>query len=1058
MSWYNPLRSIQSRGSQADRPGSLAGLAAARKVHLGQFFTPDEIARVMWRIVEPAMLAAESQWRKQSIMDNSCGSGRLLQYADPQKHILLGVDVDAAPLARLGEVAVEAGFECEFEHCGVESIQPRNIDVALINPPFSVHLESPTLKPYPCTTYGKYGPGTAAVSHAYALAQAVEAADIVVALLPRSFVDELIANPTLYLDEHVSGRFHAVIDLPSGSFREEGTEVQVSLVVMGHAGRQAVLAPRVKMQSLDDPLPELRNFRLYNRHAAKLGVVGVEDEGPSITLPVTGDNTVRIVRDGRRIKLRYACGLTMAKVHNAILRETVTKLLGEDQRFPKGVKYEGQGVLDLEVHLAQDDPMASFNEFVAEVRSAGGSPVVDPGIYGYLKRAIGATLRQKTPLRHVVYVENGVAGDADSLEARPRRPQVADPKVWGSPALSIDQCYHFARAEDGQYAFEVKGRTFRLTPEDLYERFEVVAGAAKSGWTVVHEGLPAKFPEQAAQWRSRAAQMGLDKVLSWGYQYDDLIELAMQPKGAIAAWDMGLGKARLATALITLHGSKHGLIATEAGLVEEMVIELDALPIPKTDWQVITKPEQLMALRRINVISYERLRMEIGRDAQSPNRTKRMRKTYAGQLRRRIGVAVFDEGDLLCNPTSDQARACEHVSPKKRFVLTATPIANYPRDMAPIQAFTAGDGTAAQPWGWRRGKLDPVWRKTMNVAQRGLDAFRDTFVCTEWVTKEFTDTLTEGAKREIPRIANLEAYRAMVAPLIKRRIVEEPEVSAWVKIIKEDRKIIEVPWDHAHLAYYLKVVEEFSNYYHQVKSDSGRKNNLIAILARIRAVSFASDFPQYGVEGFGAYTALTSKQRWVLDELERLTAEGKKTILYAENPRQVELLHSHLEQRGVESMTFHGGKPIKKRTKELNTRFRFGDCPVLLATLGTTQKGLNLWQASEVLMLGRSWSATTEEQAIHRLLRPQQKLKVRVRYIHLPGGIDIYKDQLVSFKRDSARAGLDWATPDTEDADFLHLDSVIGRFVDDMAKLHNVARHDVRKLIEANSFKGVVNV
>lgn len=1058
MSWYNPLRGIQSRGSRAERPGSLAGLAAARKVHLGQFFTPDEVAHVMWRIVEPALQTAVNPFRKQSILDNSCGSGRLLQYANPEKHILLGVDVDAEPIAQLGKVAEAAGFECEFVPCGMESIQPRSIDVALINPPFSVHLESPTLKPYPCTAYGKYGPGTAAVSHAYALAQAVEAADVIVALLPRSFVDELIANPVLYLDERASARFHAVIDLPSGSFREEGTDVQVSLVVMGHAGRPAGLAPRVKLQTLNDPLPELHGFRIYTRSTSKLGVVGVEDQGPSITLPVTGDNAVRIVRDGRRIKLRYACGLTMAKVHNAILRETVTKLLGEDQRFPRGVKYEGQGALDLEVHLAQEDSIASFDLFVDEVRRAGGSPVVDPGIYGYLKRAWRATQRQKEPLRHVVYVENGVASDAQQLEARPRRPQVADPKVWGSPALAIEQTYSFSRTEDGKYAFEVKGKTFRLTPEDLYERFEVVEGAAQSGWTVVHEGLPAKYPGQAAQWKARAANLGLDKVLSWGYQADDLIELAMKPRGAIAAWDMGLGKARLATALITLHGSKHGLIVTEAGLVEEMVTELEGLPIPKTDWQVIRTPAQLGALRRINVISYERLRMEIERNAQRPTKTKRMRNTYAGQLRRRIGVAVFDEGDLLCNPNSDQARACEHVSPKKRYVLTATPIANYPRDMAPIQAFTAGDGTAAQPWGWRNGKLEPVWRQTMNVAQRGLDAFRDSFVCTQWVTKEFSDTLTEGAKREIPRIANLDAYREMVAPLIKRRIVEEPEVAAWVKILKEDREIVEVAWDHGHLAYYLKVVEEFSNYYRKVMTDSSRKNNLIALLARIRAVSFASDFPQYGVDGFGAYMPLTSKQRWALDELERLTAEGRKTILYAENPQQVELLHRHLKQRGVDAMTFHGGLPIKKRTAELNQRFRFGECPVLLATLGTTQKGLNLWQASEVLMLGRSWSATTEEQAIHRLLRPQQKRKVRVRYIHLPGGIDIYKDQLVAFKRDSARAGLDWATPDTEDADFLHLDTVIGRFVDDMAKLHKVARHDVRKLVEVISKQGALHV
>lgn len=131
---------------------------------------------------------------------------------------------------------------------------------------------------------------------------------------------------------------------------------------------------------------------------------------------------------------------------------------------------------------------------------------------------------------------------------------------------------------------------------------------------------------------------------------------------------------------------------------------------------------------------------------------------------------------------------------------------------------------------------------------------------------------------------------------------------------------------------------------------------------------------------------------------------------------------------------------------------------MLLATLGTTQKGLNLWQASEVILLSRSWSSTTEEQAIHRVLRPQQKNPVRVRYVHLAGGIDIYKDQLVEFKRDTAAAGLDWATPETEDADFLHLTTVIGRFVDDMARLHNVASHDVRKLLERISNQGGIHV
>lgn len=988
-----------------------------------------------------------------------------MQYADPAKHMLFGVDVDADPLALLGAQAEKAGFECTFERCGMEQIRPEGFDVSLINPPFSVHLDAPTLEPYRCTTYGRFGPLSAAVSHAYALAQAIDAADLVVALLPRSFVDEVVTRPNDYLDEQAQRKLKCVIDLPARSFREEGTDVRVSLMVFNNGGRGVELAPRVSLQRIDDALPELPELRIYrNGGHAKLRVQGVEDDGPSINIPVSGNTEVRIVRDGRRIKLQYRCGLVMAKVENAILRERVQPILGPDHRFPSGVRYAGQGVLDLEVHLAQADPVASFEAFVQDVRAAGGNPVVDPGIIGYLRRAAGASRRQATPLRHVVYVKDGVAGNSATLTATPRRPQVADAKVWGSPALRMGDEYAFERVEDGKYRFTVKGKEYRLTPEDLYERFAVTGGAAEPGWTVVHEGLLKAYPDLEHAYETRARRLGLDQWMSWGYQFSDLIELSLKPVGTIAAWEMGLGKARLATALILLNGCRHGLIATEAGLVPEMVMELKGLPIPAESWQVITEPGQLTALRTINVISYERLRMEVRAradgdeesDEEAPRKRqggtrKRMHKTYAGLLRRRIGVAIFDEGDLLANPTSDQARACAQVSAKKRYVLTATPLANYPRDVAPILAFTAGDGTAAQPWGWRGGYLEPNWRETMNAATRGLDAFRDTFVCTQWVTREFEDTLTEGAKREIPRIANLEVYRKMLAPHVKRRLVEEPEVSAHIHIPAAVREVVEVPWDPDHLAWYLQVVEEFSQYYQRAKEDGGRKNNLIAILARIRAVSFASDFPQYGVDGFGAFTPLTSKQRWVVDELERLARAGKKAVLYAENPQQVEMLASQLAQRGVESVTFHGGKSIRSRTRELNERFRFGDCPLLLATLGTVQKGLNLWQAEEVILLSRSWSASVEEQAIARLLRPQQKKKVRVRYVHLPGGIDVYKAQLVDFKKDSAAAGLDWGTPDTEDAEFLHLDTVIGRFVEDMAALHSVARHEVRELLASIS-------
>ena len=65
-----------------------------------------------------------------------------------------------------------------------------------------------------------------------------------------------------------------------------------------------------------------------------------------------------------------------------------------------------------------------------------------------------------------------------------------------------------------------------------------------------------------------------------------------------------------------------------------------------------------------------------------------------------------------------------------------------------------------------------------------------------------------------------------------------------------------------------------------------------------------------------------------------------------------------------------------------------------------------------------------------------------------PGSIDEYQDQMVAHKRDATQAGLDWATPELEDETFLHMDSLLDRFVDDLALLAAETAGDMRKLLK----------
>lgn len=77
--------------------------------------------------------------------------------------MLAGVDVHPDSLDVVRDVVEKAGFSCDFELCGMEKDRSAGT-VGLINPPFSIHLESPTLEPFDCTTWGKFGNNTSAIS------------------------------------------------------------------------------------------------------------------------------------------------------------------------------------------------------------------------------------------------------------------------------------------------------------------------------------------------------------------------------------------------------------------------------------------------------------------------------------------------------------------------------------------------------------------------------------------------------------------------------------------------------------------------------------------------------------------------------------------------------------------------------------------------------------------------------------------------------------------------------------------------------------------------------
>jgi SNF2 family DNA or RNA helicase len=235
---------------------------------------------------------------------------------------------------------------------------------------------------------------------------------------------------------------------------------------------------------------------------------------------------------------------------------------------------------------------------------------------------------------------------------------------------------------------------------------------------------------------------------------------------------------------------------------------------------------------------------------------------------------------------------------------------------------------------------------------------------------------------------------------------------------------------------YIETAEHFARWYRDMAEKAGHKGhkvNLIALLAKVYAVFAATNIPEHLKEGPGSgFTGVTSKDRQALTLARGFTAQGKKTVIFASSPDTLRKLERLFATAGIETATYDGTIPIGKRTK-LIRGWKKGSVPVLLATYGAAQLGLNWAMGSRVIAYNRAWSPRIEEQAFARVLRPQQQDEVEIHYLELQGSIDVYMRQLVEQKDSAAAAGIDYEDQMAEE-DFLHLDTVIGRFVEGLAK------------------------
>ncbi len=742
----------------------------------------------------------------------------------------------------------------------------------------------------------------------------------------------------------------------------------------------------------------------------------------------------------RRIVLKYRCGLTQAKVANGLAGD-----IASGKRIPNTLKYRGDGQLIIDTLLLQDNPEVQLDVLALKINSLGGKAWISPTLNGYYKKAIKKHEIANTTMYRVV-----TRREAEYVTITAKKRTLLNPEDFNSPSIAIGTTLK-AIPNGGEYTISYQGEEVTLRRDELLKRFLITSENTSDSnkWFVLHKGLNHHFPALSHQHKQRVKNKGITWLAD--FQEFSLVEGLINPYGYIGGWQQGSGKARYSLALALMHDGR-SMVVVESGLLPEMIREIKKIGLDDSLWQVAKSGDRLD--KKVNITTYATLRAgtrisyEITKKVRGEEKTRTVKKiirTNAQKWRRQINTLICDEGGLLANINTQQTQAIKRLAANKLIPLDGTPQRNYPRDLMPLSVMAAGNGMAHQPYGVK-GK--PYVSKnlitTASQSQRGEDAFFNNHVVVQWVTNEFRDDMTAGERGEVPKINNLNLFREWLSPNMQRRLREEPDLSAFNNCPKPIKEIHKIDWDEGHLSHYLKVATEFANWYKQ--GSTSKAKNLVTVLARIGAVQRAANSPHVlSKSAMALYSETTSKQRHSVERIKYWVKQGRKVILYANNPKVLERLHAMHSEINIDSVLFTGEQDIDSRAKALDDEFRFGDSPVLLSSW-VGQRGLNLEQAGVVLYYERNFSATTEGQALYRTQRPDQTQQVVAEFMHLAGSIDEYCAQLVEWKDKAADAGLDWGDQCEEEEEFLHLDTILSRFCDDVL---NMSIHDAKEKMHA---------
>lgn len=399
--------------------------------------------------------------------------------------------------------------------------------------------------------------------------------------------------------------------------------------------------------------------------------------------------------------------------------------------------------------------------------------------------------------------------------------------------------------------------------------------------------------------------------------------------GAIIADDMGLGKT-LQVITVLLRLKEDGRLKKRKALI---VVPTGLL----TNWQ--KECERFAPSLNVGIYHGPARNLESFDEEIMLTSYGVMRSDVAKLKKQKWELLIIDEAQNIKNTATAQTKAINSLSAKSYIAMSGTPVEN---------------------------RLSEYW-SIMNFANKGILGS----------LKDFNARYGRPIQIEGSREA-AEKFKAVTAPFMLRRL-------------KSDKTIISDLPDKIERDVFAGLTPDQSALYQQTLNEAMREIEGIEgkdhaslfkreglVLQMIMALKQICNHPAQFLKNKQADADLSGKTMLLIDLIRTIVESGEKVLIFTQFKEMGDLLVKMLEKEYIQTMFYHGGTSLKKRTEMVERFQNIRSAQVFILSLKAAGTGLNLTAATNVIHYDLWWNPAVEAQATDRAYRIGQHRNVQV--------------------------------------------------------------------------------